>query len=143
MFISRRPGHSWLGICISYWKFRHWLKLSLFFLHEVISVFLMGLFTQLLELIAARKTFLDIFKYLYWNRSFSTAYQRHYLGAHELIDPEHSVLSMIQVFEVEQGVRAREAEEVVGEHGDELEGTLDDALDGFSRVAKRRPNVEG
>lgn len=70
MFIFRGPGHSWLGIGISYWKFRHLLKLSLFFLHEVISVFLLGLFTQLLELITARKTFLDIFKYLYWNRHF-------------------------------------------------------------------------
>lgn len=49
---------------------------------------------------------------------------------------------MIQVFEVEQGVRARETEEVVGEHGDELKGPLDDAIDGFPRIAKRRPDIE-
>jgi hypothetical protein len=49
---------------------------------------------------------------------------------------------MIEVFEVEKGVRSGKTEEVVGEHGDELEGTLDNALDGFSRVAKGRPKVE-
>jgi hypothetical protein len=67
--------------------------LKFFFLLELRGIFLLGLIHQLLILITAWKTFLDIFKYLKYY-SFLTAYQRHYLGTHEFIDPEHPVLSL-------------------------------------------------